>query len=572
MKNLLNLARLIPEKKALVFFLCFGFILFANLFPNAFVWSDNTYITNNGEAQNFNIYELLDGNSLTGIGYYRPLAALYFTGIYALSQHHAFVFHALQILLYSFTAYLVYVFFERFFNKKLSFLLSLLFFVHPMNQGIVAFISSSADIFFMFFGLLAALVSMQKIVSIQRVLAVSLLLFLCILSKETAIVFFAGIVLLQLFFFPKNIKKYVLTQGITLTLYIGIRILFHGFYFGRVEMFPLASLSFVERLMNIPQIFLFYISKFLIPFGIGGAHGWSIRTISLDTFYLPLAIDMGFVALLIGIFLFLKKRKSKYVKSFLFFFLLFWIGIMPFLQLIPLDYTVAARWFYFSMVALLGMIGAGVMGVYQWKGKIRTLLLVLFVLYCGILAVRTVHRNTTYKDNLTLFTSFERTEDNFNIQQWLAYAYVDKKDYKSALIHIQQSVDMFPYDNNLVLEAYIYQKLGETKKANDTYHKALRANNYYPGRHDNTTYRTLARYLILSKQFQDARRLLAQGVKDFPKDSYLWELLAISQYARSHPTTAYYSIGKALLLSPNDPGINSVYTHIHNNDEFEIIP
>ena len=148
--------------KVLLFFLLLGFILFSNILDNKFIWLDTQYIVNDSHAQTFNLYNLMEGSALTGRGYYRPLTAIYFTLIYLIFNHQPFFFRFFQILLYSISAYFLFVFFKKFIKQWIAFLLTFLFFIHPMNEGIVGFISISGDILSIFFGLFSLILYKKR--------------------------------------------------------------------------------------------------------------------------------------------------------------------------------------------------------------------------------------------------------------------------------------------------------------------------------------------------------------------------------------------------------------------------
>lgn len=551
--------------KFLIFFLLLGFFLFANVLDNKFVWLDTQYIVNDSEAQTFNLYNLLDGSSLTGTGYYRPVTAIYFTGIYLIFHQQAFFFHFFQILLYSLSAYLLFIFFKKFVRTWESFLLTLLFFIHPMNESIVGFISISGDILSIFFGLLALAFCKKERLSYVNLAFISFSLLVSILAKESGILFFFILILFQLLFNIHQWRKVSISLGLTFFLYVLLRILFDGFDAGKIYLVPISRLSLLQRLSNIPQIFFFYINNFFYPSRIGGIHEWVITKITYQNFYLPLFFDLIFCLSLFFLGFITWRAKRNKFKIYIFFSSIFFIGIVPYLQLIPLDYTVAARWFYISMIGIFGLGAVALEDTNFKKGYVRFIISTLLILYCSYLAYQTYHRNDSWTDDVTLFSRYAKTDDNFSVEAWLANAYLAKKDYKNALIHIQKSVSFFPYDNNLVTEAHIYQLMGNMDKAQEFYLKARKADNYASGRHSDSVYQILGKYYLSQQNILITKKLMTRGTQDYPDDDSLWTLLAIAEYKSGDRDSALYAAGKALIINPTNPIISTLYVAIKNN-------
>ena len=560
----------LKQQKYLILFLILGFICFGNILNNKFVWLDSPYILNNPESQTLNLYNLFDGFSLTGFGNYRPLSAVILTFIYLTFKFNPFFYHFLQILIYSLNAYLVFLLFKRFFKEKLSLFLAIVFYTHTLNEGVVAFISSFADVLYVFFGLLALLISTKRIRLLWKIIAVNLLLFASILSKESGFIFFLAVIFMQFFILKKKTLVYIVSGIITFLGYMAVRSVFHGFYLGKIEAHPFANSTFLEKIITVPKILSFYIGKFFVPFNIGGIHIWTIDKITFSNFYFPLFLDVLFFSCLLLIGYYVLKREKKDFYKFIFFFLLFIVGLSPYLQIIPLDYTVAGRWFYVSIIGLLGIAGLMLETIHIKKIEIRKIITVIAIIVIVLLTLRTLNRNRYWKDDVTLFNSFSKAEDNYVVENLLAGAYISEHNYQEALIHENQSVEMFPYDNNLVWDAYIYEQLGNMQKAQELYIKSISANNYAPGEHGDTTYRMLARFFILTKDNKTALTLLEHALRDYPNEPYFWELIAVVRHNLHDQAGAASSIQRALSLSPNDPDIRAINDAIQNNIPFSI--
>src|SRR5579864_338112 len=70
--------------KAINIIIILGLVVFFNSLFNGFVWDDNTYLINNPEIHTFNLEVVLGKNLFNYSGFYRPIPALYFAGLYTI--------------------------------------------------------------------------------------------------------------------------------------------------------------------------------------------------------------------------------------------------------------------------------------------------------------------------------------------------------------------------------------------------------------------------------------------------------------------------------------------------------
>lgn len=118
---------------------------------------------------------------------------------------------------------------------------------------------------------------------------------------------------------------------------------------------------------------------------------------------------------------------------------------MPYLQIIPLEMTVAERWFYFPMVGLLGTIGVGIVVINSKHEGIKTSGLLLSVITLSILGLRTVIRNTNWKNSYTLFShDVEVDPNNFYLQNKVGIELYQLGKYEDAGERFQRSISLRP--------------------------------------------------------------------------------------------------------------------------------
>jgi tetratricopeptide (TPR) repeat protein len=135
---------------------------------------------------------------------------------------------------------------------------------------------------------------------------------------------------------------------------------------------------------------------------------------------------------------------QKHLPVFLFFSLWFAAGMVMLLQIVPLDMTVADRWFYFPIIGMLGIIGSGMQAIPGQLG-LRKLWVVGAVILVSVLSLRTFVRTVDWKDNLTPYAHDYREADN-NYMLAGAYAtelmYAGKDD--EAIVYATKSVSLHP--------------------------------------------------------------------------------------------------------------------------------
>ena len=128
--------------KAITIFVFVGFLVFANMLFNSFVWDDIAYITKNPGVHQLDIPSLFGPNMFNSGPFYRPIPAVYFATIYSLFGANTFFFHLFQLLLHLVSTSLLFIFFRMFFKPAISFFLALIFLVHPIQVESVSYIES----------------------------------------------------------------------------------------------------------------------------------------------------------------------------------------------------------------------------------------------------------------------------------------------------------------------------------------------------------------------------------------------------------------------------------------------
>lgn len=531
-----------------------GFIVFFNSLFNGFVWDDEEQVLNNGLVHSIaNLPSFFTGSTFNTGGsgelagmYYKPIMSSAFALIYTIFGANAFFFHFFQVTIHIINSIFVFLFLRYFFANKISFLLALIFLVHPINIETAVYISALQDTLYFFFGMLALLYTRGKNWKITQIIAIQIFLLLSILSKETGFLFIPLIFLFCYLFERKNLIAFFVLGILTTAIYSFLRFIVSGIGFISTGPSPIMMTGIYERITNIPEIVFYYIRTFLFPKDLAIAQHWIIPEINLDKFYLPLILIIIFFSFII-FFGAIYKQKEKFSKPFILFFAWIILGLGLHLQMFPLDMTVADRWFYFPMVGFLGVMAIIIHQVkvnYRYLKIILTgILIAIFIIF----SIRTIIRNSNWKNGLTLYShdiNISRNafdlENNFGVELYRA-GRLDE-----AMIHFEASTKLAPnwWTNWNNLGAILEQK-NDLERAKNYYQKAVNNGQYY------LAYENLAKFYLHYDTPETAKAFAEQSLKILPNNSTLWFVLAISEYRLKDMDKALIAAKNAYFLDPS---------------------
>ncbi|HSW96882.1 MAG TPA: hypothetical protein VLF89_03575 [Candidatus Saccharimonadales bacterium] len=559
--------------KAVTIIFIAGVIVYLNSLFNGFVWDDKSFIILNIEVHSLNIFKLFGQNSFNTVFDYRPIPAFYFTVLYSLFGENYFFYHIFQLTLHLINTILIFLLLKHFFSRKLSLFLSMLFIIHPMQVESVSYIASSYNPLFFLFGIIALLLTLKENISLKRLLIIFSLSFLSLLTKETGVLFLVIILLSRIFFKRGRIFSFSLFSLITIVLYLLMRFSLGGSYYAKSQFVPIDKLNFFERLVNIPAVIFYYLKTFVFPDKLVIEQQWLVTKIDFGNFYFPLFIDSLFFIVLLYLGFYLYKMKSFFLP-YIFFCSWFLLGIIFHSQIVPLDMTVADRWFYFPIVGLLGIIGVIVqllLLLLPQKHLQKTCYIVAIIILV-FLSIRTVIRNEDWANGITLYSHDLKFYDNYDIENNLGYEYANEHNYKEAIIHFEKSIALLPHEGNLYNIGLIYEQIGDKKKTIEYLTRAINAKNYNPikHKHELDTYKSLAWQLLKNRSFPSAKKIIKEGLTDYPDMPALWEDLAICEYGLHNQNQALVAIKKAQKLSANEE-VNMLYLAIQNKKAINLL-
>lgn len=512
----------------IVFFiyLIAGLAIYYSSLHYGFILDDESQIVNNRMIhqlsnwwQTFAASTMADGStgeSVNGI-YYKPIMMMTYSLLWNLGQQQAFLFHLFQLVLHSINAFLIFSFFDQFLARKNSlfcFCVGFLFLCHPVNAEAVLFIADMQEPLYTFFGL-SSLLILLRAQNLKMIFAAALLIFAGLLSKESGLLYLLmGLTYCALFNRPK-LKYFASFCFIISSAYLGLRLgLAHLSSITPHEM-QIARADLLTRLMTIPKVLMHYISLFFYPDEISLTQDWVISYFSIEDFWGPLFGVLMVTGLSIWYFV---KRKSRY---FLFFTLWFFYGWGLHSQLIPLDGTVSDRWFYFTMIGLLGMISVFIMREFKFGAQRATL--AVFIVISLALSVRTYTRTLDWQNALTLYYHDVQVDpDSFYLNNNLGLAIFAQGDYEKAIPYFKKTIavsktNSYAWHTGWTNLGASYLFMGQLGLAEPALKQALGGGDVKP-------FRALAAVLLDLKKIDEFKVFIEQALARFPNDPVLLKL------------------------------------------------
>lgn len=573
--TILNFIETIPTIYFITILIVTTFVIYANSLFNGFVWDSEEMILKNRIIQNINNLPLLfqgsiydsHGGGLTGI-YYRPLMLLSFMFNYLIWGPHAFGFHLFSVFMHTINGILVFFLLNKLFSfeyhrfsRTVAFFLTLIFIVHPANVESVANIASTQELLYTFFILITLLLLLKKqqnfSFTVKTIIFISLSILFSLLSKE------AGIIIIPLLIsfsclFNKTLSKYIIiTSIIAFSLYFFLRFgsahisLFHN----HSKLVPIANASLSERVLTIPYELFSYIRLFFFPKDLFTSQHVVIKSILDPRFYILLPIILFFIFSVIY---------SYYrIRSKLFLFFLTWIVFSFFMliNLYPLDMTVAERWMYGPMTGCLGLLGILILHFVNKRKVLFKYMFLLFIIVMSFFSIRTIQRNSDWKENATLYShDLPYSPESHELQNNFGFILAQQGKYKESEKYFKNSVKLAPAGwtayNNL---GVVYDRLGKPDKALKYYEKSIANGDYY------LAYENISLLKIRTEEPKNILPFLQRALQVLPENEILNKAMAYTYYKLEEYQKAQTFAQKAYKI--NNSQMNLILLKMTMNEE-----
>jgi tetratricopeptide (TPR) repeat protein len=535
-----------------------GVAAYATGLFSLFQGDDQFQVVQNAAVSSFNLPMLFQGGTAYDpsqstthlIGYYyRPLMETAYAFIYALFGATPFAFHLIQLLLVILCAFLAFRLFSQFLPLTSSIVLSIIFLIHPMTSQDVFAITKMGDVLFLLFGLLA-LYLLVKSRSARSLWGVVFCLFLCLLAKESGILFVGAAGLYLLSFDRHRLPRFLLILTPLFALYLLLKVSATGL-FTVPDNAPIALLSLSDRLLTTPSIIAFYFGRLVFPLPLANAYHWTVTSPTTTGFVLPLLLDLAIAVLIVLAGLAIGRRlERKY--SGLYWFFAVWVaaGLAAHSQLIALDMTAVETWFSFSMIGILAMAGIGWLAIWPMLHRRvgRRMVLALGLAVLLALGVRTAWRGLDWENFNTLNqVDLAASPEAFQAEVIVAQTLAQQGHFTDALARANHAVSVFPCVITYTTQGVMLTQLERYPEANAAFQSALSI--HRPRTYSvDVVYYDLATLTLFYGDPSANIALLTNAVHQFSNDGHLWVALAVADQRNHDQKGAEIAIQNAFQL------------------------
>ncbi len=592
----------INEKFHLFIIFLVSFVLYANTLWNDYAQDDAIVITDNmftkqgfkgipGFLTNDTFYGFFKKKGkakLVSGGRYRPLSPITFAIEWQIFGKNPAVSHLINVVLFALLGIVLYRFLLLLFmnveNDKLKYLVpfftSLIFIAHPIHTEVVANIKGRDELFALLFSLLAVIFSIKwfKSKQIKFQFYAFIMFLLALFSKENSITFLAVVPLIFFMFFYDDKKSYFKILSpffIATVLFLAARIVVLGLDFGAAPM----------EMMNNP--FVKVEGSKYIPFSFSEKAATIIFTlgkyIQLLIFPHPLTNDyyprqiliMNFsdwkvlLSLLIYIAMFYYVISNFIKEKIISFSILFYLITLSIVSNIvfPVGTNMSERFLFMPSIGFSLIFGYLLYLIYD-KNRNLSYFILVFVLL--LYSVKTISRNTVWKNDFTLFTTDVKISNNsakaLNAAagSLVDAAYKEKNKskrermLKEAKTYLEKALKIHPnYKNAWLILGNANYFLGNYEQAIDNYKSALKLDPSYSDANKNIAiaYRDAGKYYGEKKNdLPNAIKYLNEAYKMTPDDYETVRLLGVAYAVSGNNEKAIYYFSKAVELEPDNPG------------------
>lgn len=435
-------------------------------------WDDQRYITQNPAIRGFSLKNLNIAFSHNYMGNYAPLHIMSYMFDFTLWGMNPFGYLLANITYHLLAGMLLYFLMIRQGVWKWGAVVGCsLFLVHPVQMESVAWLSQRKTLLAMVFYLAGfhAYLSYreQDGASAGTWYVVSLLAaILALLSKSVAVIFPLMLAMFDVLVPPvrrgwrsqADKLPYLALAGVVAILTIILQQADHGG--GRAEYPPAAVIVLPLTMLTV---LVSYLRLLLWPdlAWMSAIYDPPLRG-NIDGEVL-VGLTVAVCLLMFGVYLFRKSR------PYFFWYALFFLGLLPVSQIIPLITIMNDRYLYFPLMGLAGLVGLACSTVREQVASrmLKNVALAVVVVVQVILAIICHERGRVWKDTITLFSdTTPKVTDRHEPWFMLADGYLAAGEYETARECIERGKKNGPLDeSDYYYLGWIYLNRGEDDKA-----------------------------------------------------------------------------------------------------------
>jgi len=502
------------------------FVYYPSIFYD-FAYDDNVHIVRNPLIRKVEMWPLIFTSPIYPGNLYRPVLIFSYAVTYYLLGEAPWIYHLENLFLNSWIVIFLFLLLRYFFDDLISFIIALIFAVHPIHVEVVANISGRSELLCHFFGI-TALVLSQRFITASTSLSegcrkrkticyffIIVCILGCLFAKESGIVFILLLLLLQRYRRDQIDKRagmlVVLSFIICFVFLLVCRWHILGSrLFGGGAIDPLDNvLAILPRDERVRSAFYYlyrYFEQILIPSVISADYSYPQFTPLLSRLELHQSISLITLSLilLIGVIGFTQKHWSGFFIGW--FFLSFAVTSNI---LLPIGTIYAER---LSYLPSFGVIGVLVFLLYSLMQLISQR--VFYISISAIFLIFGFHSfvaQQNWYDDITLGYS-QTLNAPKSARTWNNFALIQLNAQKpaEALKSVDKALTLYKYSHfSYSLRGDAYLRLNDVEKAKEAYLESVRLDDLFspPLVH-------LGKLLYDTGEYQDAIKYLSKVTND----------------------------------------------------------
>jgi len=420
-----------------------GIILYHKTITFEFIFYDDPIYINNIIFNSNNVWGTLTW-AFTDIvnANWSPLTILSLVIDFKIYGVNAGGYHSTNIILHCFNAILVFFILCRLLkNTRVSFLVALLFLIHPVNVEAVSWISERKGLLASFFTLIS-LVYFYKFKETHNKYFYSLSIlffFFGLMSKSVFVVL--PLIFLLVSWYNFNYERFSYKKEIVVVLPFLILAFIFGLFTIYIHSKSGAVISdefipFYERLFNALNSYVIYLQQLFHPFNL---------SINYEYKLIPYTTTIINISVITLIFVIAYKFREKY-KYVIFGLLWFTILLLPVLGFIQSGFTAHAdRYLYLPGVGIY-LIVVMFLNDFSKKSYVSPIMInIFYYLIITILMVVTWVQYDNWRTTVHLFEhAYSIDNNNYVANMNLANIYIIKGSYNRGLRHYEKAKSITP--------------------------------------------------------------------------------------------------------------------------------
>ena len=518
-------------------------------------WDDNGYVTGNMTIQRITWENIKAAFTSFYIGNYAPLQIVSYMVDYFFWGMRPAGFIFTNIFIHTANGILFYYLLTRLSWQRLTaFAAALIFLVHPVQVESVVWISQRKNVLSLLFFLLSFLwyVFYREETGKRRgwFYFASLIAFLlALLSKSVSIVLPLVLVSLDVCM-PvqrgKNLKKLLLDKIPFLAVavvFVFITIKSQSANM-RGGLTSYLNGSPLDTLFTMLPVFIHYVRLVFWPADLSAVYAPAIKT-GID-------VEVGLAAVLLSLVIPLAVFLYHRRRDLLFWLVLFFLGLLPVSQIVPLVTLMNDRYLYFPLLgAAAFMVGAAFIAFKKAQEKnvlLKTALGMIFILLLGHYLVVTYARIPVWKDEMALWEdAVKKVPDSPRAR----FSYAHILEYQGRLEEAEQQYDIGLHLSPQAFERYslarLYEKSGRLDKAREEYQHILSQSPAFRDARNN-----LALIYLKEGMLDQAISQYQIGLKESPDWATGYNNLSILYARKGDKDKALENFRRAVALNPAD--------------------